>query len=48
MKWLYSITVFEMNKYQEMGVRTKFPVIIPNAKITNAIIPNVTYNGGPN
>ena len=46
-------SVFEMNKYQEMGVSTKLPVIIPNAKIpnakiTNAIIPNVTYNGSPN
>ena len=37
-------SVFEMIKIPRNG----FQDIIPNAKITNAIIPNVTYNGSPN
>ena len=46
--------VFEMIKIPRNGCKDTVPkVIIPiakisNTKITNAIIPNVTYNGSPN
>ena len=40
---------FEMIKIPRNGCQGIIPkVIIPNAKITNAIMPNVTYNGSPN
>ena len=42
-------SVFEMIKIARNGCQDIIPkVIIPNAKITNAIIPNVTYYDSPN